>query len=239
MTKRSGCQTEPRARSARTLSISSTHSSIGSSRLTSSCAEDEELAHANNPASSSRPEATSSSSVAAMRGRELLRPPRADDHRRDLRVAEHPRDRERRRLDAEVGGRGGEGLQTVERLLVHQVCVGVGAQRHPGARRVRLAAPVLPRQPSAGERAERREAEPLALADREDLALGLAAQQAVLVLHPAEAREAEPRARLERLLETRCRRGCSRRSRGPSRPGRPRRARAASPRSASPRRARA
>ena len=123
--------------------------------------ENEQLAHANNPASSSRCEARARARSRRRRSR-AAPADGARRPRRDLRVAEHPGNRERRRLDAEVGGRGREGLQTVERLLVHQVRVGVGAQRHPRARRARLAAPVLPRQPAAGERAERREAEPLA-----------------------------------------------------------------------------
>src|SRR5438067_6552305 len=52
-----------------------------------------------------------------------------------------------------------------------------------------LAAPVLPRQPTAGERAERLEANAVLRAERQHLALGVAHEQRVLVLHDRDPAE--------------------------------------------------
>ena len=52
-----------------------------------------------------------------------------------------------------------ERLERVEDATVLQMAVGLGPQRHPRTRRRLLVAAVLPRQPAAGERAERRIAE--------------------------------------------------------------------------------
>ena len=64
-----------------------------------------------------------------------------------------------------------------------------------------LAAPVLARQPAAGERRERREAEALIGAQRQHLGLGRAVEQAVARLHPLEAREPAHVADPERARE--------------------------------------
>src|SRR6185437_829026 len=127
---------------------------------------------------------------------ELRRVARPDDERRHPRVAQQPRDRECRGLDFSPRRRGLERLERVEGLVAREHFVRSWTQRHPRAGRIALAAPVLAGQPTAGKGAERREPEPLALADREN-AVRLLLEQAELVLHPPEAGEAQALARLE------------------------------------------
>ena len=130
----------------------------------------------------------------------MLRAARPDDDRSHLRVTEHPGDRERCRLDVARNGCRLERLQRTEGLLGHQLLVGPRPQRHPRAGRIALAAPVFARQPAAAERAERGEAEALPLTHRQHAAR-LLLEQAELVLHPTEACEPEPVARLQRFLQ--------------------------------------
>ena len=90
--------------------------------------------------------------------------------------------------------------------------VGLRAHRHPRARRQGLAAAVLAGEPAAGERAERREAEAVLGAERQHLLLGLAVEQRVRVLHPAEVAGGERGAKLRRRrrCSARTRRACPR-----------------------------
>src|SRR5439155_10224512 len=93
----------------------------------------------------------------------------------------------------------GEALEPVEDRVRAEMLVHLRPLRHPGARGRSLAALVLPRQPAAGERAEGREAEPVLRAEWEHLALRLAIEQRVRVLHPAEAAGGERLAQLRAL----------------------------------------
>ena len=101
------------------------------------------------------------------RGLQVLRPARADDDRRHVRMREQPRERERgRRRRPRRAPRASKASSASKTWSSCRCAVGLGAHRHPRARRQRLAAPVLAGQPAAGERAERRVAEPLARAQR-------------------------------------------------------------------------
>ena len=77
-----------------------------------------------------------------------------------------------------------ERLERVEDAVVLEVEVRLRPERHPRARRRLLAAPVLAGEPAAGERAERREAEPFARAHLEHALLDVAVEQRVGVLRP-------------------------------------------------------
>src|SRR5207247_6484896 len=112
---------------------------------------------------------------------ELCRTPWSDEDRRHARVGEQPGERECRRV-AELL----EALEPVVNLVLAKMFVRLGAHRHPRSRRRGFAAPVLAREPAAGERAERREAETVLLAERQDLLLRVAVEERVRVLHPAE-----------------------------------------------------
>jgi hypothetical protein len=86
------------------------------------------------------------------------------------------------------------GLETAEctphGVVVDEVAVRLGPLRHPRSCGRGLAAAVLPGQPAARERAERREPEAALRAEGKHLALGLALEQRIGVLHPVHPRSA-------------------------------------------------
>ena len=125
------------------------------------------------------------------RGFELLRRARTDDHGRHAGMLQQPREREPGHADAPLDRRRLERLERVERLVDDEVGVGLGSHRHARPGRGGGAATVLPGHPAPRERRERREAEPELGERREQLALGLPFEQAVGVLHPAEAGAAD------------------------------------------------
>ena len=134
-------------------------------------------------------------------GLELRRRARADDHGRHARVLQQPGEREAGHADASLDRRRLERLERVERLVDNEVGVGLGPHRHARPGWGCRTAAVLPGQPASRERRERREAE-AELGERgEQLALGLPFEQAVGVLHPAEAGAAVPVAQPERVDE--------------------------------------
>src|SRR5215470_12433175 len=94
--------------------------------------------------------------------------------------------------------RTGDGEDAVDDVVVglgvelSRVVVGLGAR---GDRR--LAAPVAAREKTARERAPRQDADTLLAAERQHLALFLAVDEVVVVLHRDETREAAPVRRRE------------------------------------------
>src|SRR5437588_5749215 len=130
---------------------------------------------------------------------EVLGPPRAHDDGGDERIREQPREREGRSVDAAGAGLLPKPFEAAVGGGVLEVAVLLRPLRHPRARRRRLAFAVLAGQPATGERAERREAEAVLRAEREDLGLGAAFEHGVRVLHPLEAAEAAAGAGLECL----------------------------------------
>ena len=115
---------------------------------------------------------------------QLLRPAWADDDRGHVRVCQQPGERERGRRRRAACGLRLERLERVEHAVLLQVQVRLRPQGHarPGGRL--FAALVLACEPTAGERAERREAEPFARTQLEHSLLGVAVEQRVRVLHP-------------------------------------------------------
>src|SRR5207244_3861121 len=100
---------------------------------------------------------------------------------------EEPRDRESCRRRPALDGEGPEALERVEDPHVAKMLVRLGAHRHPRARGRGHTAPVLAGEPASGERAEGREAEAVLGAEREHAGLGLAIEERIRVLYPAEA----------------------------------------------------
>ena len=94
-----------------------------------------------------------------------------------------------------------ERFERVEDAIGGVALVRLGPQRHPRPGGRRFAAPVLARQPAARERAERRVAEPVLAADREDVVAIALLEQREAVLHPLVAREPLELGQLDRLRE--------------------------------------
>src|SRR5204863_5875111 len=122
--------------------------------------------------------------------REVSGIPRADDGRVDARMMKHPRNRERGHLDPACVRRFGKAVQPAKYTVALEMSIRLGTQRHPRAFGIDLGRSIPSREPSAGERTERRESEALVGTERKELALGSASEQAERVLHPVEAAQA-------------------------------------------------
>src|SRR5258705_6854755 len=131
---------------------------------------------------------------------ELSRAARADDYARHSRVREEPRERECSHRRALLRRAAFEILEEIEDSVVLQVLVRPGAHGHARTGRRWLVAPVLAGQPATCERAERREAEAVLDAEREQLWFHAAVEQRVRVLHPPVVARALAGGRLPQLL---------------------------------------
>src|SRR5579859_725091 len=118
-------------------------------------------------------------------------PAGADDDCGDARLAEQPAERKRRGIAHLL-----QPFERSEDSVGAKVLVRLRALRHARSPRRRLAALVLPGQPAARQRAERREAEAMLGAERQHLVLRLAIEQRVRVLHPGERTGSERVAQL-------------------------------------------
>ena len=123
---------------------------------------------------------------------ELLRPARPDDRRGDRRLRQHPRHREGGHRHAGVGRDRPQRVDGVELTvvpvarLVHRARGAEHEARAVGRRRLPI---VLSGEQPTRERVVRDHADPLFLAQREQLPLDLAEQQVVARLHRLEAHE--------------------------------------------------
>ena len=145
---------------------------------------EDEHAHAKSAASCSRSAGRELEVERLERRAELLRPPRPDDHRRHVRVRRAARRSRARRASCRARAPAPRTPRARRRPVVLEVEVRLGPQRHPRAGRRLLAAAVLPCQPAARQRAERRVAEPSRGRRSQIASLVLALEQGVGVLGP-------------------------------------------------------
>src|SRR5207302_10000982 len=131
---------------------------------------------------------------------EMLGLRRTDDRRGDARLVQQPRERDLRGRDAALARDLDRTLDDVEVFVAPvqlvRVRVGLGARRAPlaGAR-------ARPGEPAARERAPRQYAETRVDALRDHLALLLAVEEVVVVLHRHELGPAVPRGHALRRRE--------------------------------------
>ena len=166
-------------------------------------------------------------------GRDLLRRGRAGDDARHHRAVQQPAEGE---VEQAVPARRAERGETLDRVPVRLGQIALGDVRHrgqPSARRRRRVAAVFPGQQAVGERRERDQAEPIGLQHRHQRVVELALQHVVALLAGDEGREIEMLRGPLRLDDLPGRQPSSSRCSAPCPAARDRRARAASPRSAS------